>query len=260
MVTLLGAAEAEAGPSPWLAVGLLVLFLVLGIASIAAWKRKVNRERELERLARAMGFSFSSGDPFDSTRVPFTLFRLGDGRQAQNVLWGAGGDGAPVRAFDFAFYDEYENGDRPASLLSTDPEPLSPPTRRYRHFSCVVAELPVVWPHLSIQPERGVTKWIGGLDVADIEFESGEFNRLFRVTCDDRRFAQVFIDAQMIELLISTRGECAFEVRGRWMLLATKQVEPKLVPGLVKLSERFRTTIPPLAHDGFTQLPTAEVL
>ena len=245
--------SAEASPSPWLGVALMVVFLVIGVASIAAWKRRVNRERELERVARALGFTFSTGDPFDSTRVPFTLFTLGDGRSAENMVWGVGEDGVPVRAFDFSFYDEYRDEYNPSLLQSADAPATT--TRRYRHFSCVLAQVPVVWPHLQIQPERGLTKWIGGLDVADIEFESGEFNRLFRVTCDDRTFAQTFIDAQMIELLVSTQGQCAFEIRGQWVLLTTAQVEAKLVPGLIKLSERFRLTVPPLARETYTQLP-----
>ena len=236
-----------------LGVAVMVVFVLFGIASIAAWKRRVTRERELERVARHLGFTFAPGDPFDSARVPFTLFRLGDGREVTNMVWGDAEDGVPVRAFDFAFYDEYQADDGDVARPRQ-------PIRRYRHFSCVLAQVDVVWPHLVIQPERGVTKWIGALDVADIDFESGEFNRMFRVTCEDRTFAQHFIDAQMIELLISTQGECAFEVRGRWVLLAAEQVPPELVPALLELSERFRATIPPLARDGFTRLPQTEVL
>lgn len=258
MVPIVGATtSSEAAPPLWVALIVLAVLMALGLASIAAWKRRINRERELQRVAKGLGFTFSPGDPFDSTRVPFTLFRLGDGRRAENVLWGTAADGISVRAFDFSFYDEYE--DRHSDSLIPQPGESVTKTRRYRHFSCVLAEVPVVWPHLSIQPERGITKWIGGLDVADIDFESGEFNRMFRVTCEDRVFAQHFVDAQMIELLISTRGEVAFEVRGRWVLMTTKQIDPKLVPGMVKLAERFRATIPPLAWDTATQLPQVPV-
>jgi len=69
---------------------------------------------------------------------------------------------------------------------------------------------------------------------------------MFRVTCEDERFAHTFIDAQMIEFLVSTRGEFEVEVRGRWILIAGKQQPPRGFPGMINLHNALRSVIPPL--------------
>lgn len=229
---------------------LLAVFMAMGLASIAAWRNHAKRLAELPQVARAAGLSFSEGDPFDSARVPFQMFRLGDGREVTNTMWGNAPDGAPVRVFDYSYYVESQNH---RTMMSV--EPIEEPSRRYRHFTCALTEVPAVWPHLVISPEEGVTKWLGSLDTADIEFESGEFNRTFRVTCEDVRFAQTFIDAQMIEFLLSTNAEFQVEVRGRWVLVTAAPTAPRQFPGLMNLSTAFRATIPPLVWDLYPQGP-----
>ena len=234
---------------------LLAGFMVLGLASILAWKRQATRQAEFPRVARAAGLSFSEGDPFNSARVPFHMFRLGDGREVANTMWGSAPDGAPVRAFDFSYYVESNNGRVGLTTGFLGTEPIEEPTRRYRHYTCALTEVPAVWPHLMVTPEKGLTKLIGALDGADIDFESGEFNRMFRVTCEDRQFAQTFIDAQMIEFLLSTKAEFQIEVRGRWVLFTTAVTPPRGFPGLMKLSNAFRSVIPPLVWDLYPQGP-----
>lgn len=229
---------------------LLAAFMATGLASIVAWRNQANRMAELPRVARAAGLSFSAGDPFDSARVPFQMFRMGDGHEVENTMWGTAADGAPVRVFDYSYYVESK---KQPTIMGV--EHVEEPARRYRHFTCALTEVAAVWPHLVISPERGVTKWLGSLDSADIEFESGEFNRTFRVTCEDERFAQTFIDAQMIEFLLSTEAEFQVEVRGRWVLVTAAPTAPRQFPGLMHLSNAFRATIPPLVWDLYPQGP-----
>jgi len=45
----------------------------------------------------------------------------------------------------------------------------------------------------------------------DIAFESEEFNRSFEVRCDDDRFANAVLDAQMIAWLLDLEGQRGFE-------------------------------------------------
>lgn len=244
---------------------LLAVFMVLGLASIAAWKRYADRQKELPRVARQAGLSFSEGDAFDSARVPFQLFRQGDGREVTNTMWGRAPDGAPVRAFDFAYYLESNNGrygltDADSGSLGMTGALLGgatveQPARRYKHFTCALTEVPAVWPHLIITPLKGMTRVVNAIDGADIEFESGEFNRMFRITCEDRQFAQTFIDAQMIDLLLTTKGEFQVETRGRWILLSTKPLPARGFPGLMNLSNALRAVIPPLVWDLYPQGP-----
>lgn len=240
---------------------LLAVFMVFGLVSIAAWKRHAERQRELPRVARHAGLSYSEGDAFDSARVPFQLFRHGDGREVTNTMWGRAPDGAPVRAFDYAYYVESNNGKAGGLTLgmNADQAAIETKTRRYKHYTCALTEVPAVWPHLIITPQKGVTRVLNALDGADIKFESGEFNRMFRITCDDQRFAQTFIDAQMIDFLVTTKGEFQVEVRGRWVLIATSQLPPRGFPGLMNLSNAMRAVIPPLVWDLYPQGPRASL-
>lgn len=241
----------------WVAVAMLVVFMAMGLASIAAWKRHGDRMAELPKVARQAGLSYSEGDAFDSARVAFALFQLGDGHEVSNTMWGTAPDGAAVRAFDFAYYTESRQ-DRPMSLglLSGDDDAeVTRPVRHYRYFTCALAEVPAVWPNLRIIPLKGMTRLVNAIDGADIEFESGEFNRMFRVTCEDERFAHTFIDAQMIELLVSTQGEFEIEVRGRWILIAGKQQPPRGFPGMINLHNALRSVIPPLVWQTYPQGP-----
>ena len=243
----------------WVAVAMLVVFMVMGVASVAAWKRHGDRMAELPKVAHRAGLSYSEGDAFDSARVAFALFRLGDGREVTNTMWGTAPDGASVRAFDYAYYTESKQDRTLAMSLGGPDEQMTRPVRHYRHFTCALAEVPAVWPNLRITPLKGLTRLVNALDGADIHFESGEFNRMFRVTCEDERFAHTFIDAQMIELLVSTQGEFEIEVRGRWILIAGKQQPPRGFPGMINLHNALRSVIPPLVWQTYPQGPRASL-
>ena len=239
------------------AVAMLVVFMFVGLASVLAWKRHGDRMAEFPKVAHQAGLSYSEGDAFGSTRVAFALFRLGDGREVSNTMWGTAPDGAAVRAFDYSYYTEsYDN--RGMNLTAEGVE-LGAKQRHYRHFTCALAEVPAVWPNLRITPQKGLTRLVNALDGADIDFESGEFNRMFRVTCEDERFAHTFIDAQMIELLVSTKGEFEVEVRGRWILIAGKQQPPRGFPGMINLHNALRSVIPPLVWQTYPQGPRASL-
>ena len=83
----------------------------------------------------------------------------------------------------------------------------------------------------------------------DLEFESEEFNRTFFVTSEDRRFANVFLDAQMIDLLASTKGFVEIEVHNRWILLHTERLKGEELPALFKLTEEIVSRIPTLVYE-----------
>ena len=83
----------------------------------------------------------------------------------------------------------------------------------------------------------------------DIDFESEEFNRLFAVRCEDRRFANALIDPRMIEVLLATKGELSFSFRGRWLLIWRKQVPAVQLPGMLAIAERVVESIPKVVWD-----------
>jgi hypothetical protein len=215
---------------------MLAGFMAFAVMSTIAFKRKTDRDRALERVAAANGFVFAETDLFASTRVPFQIFRLGDRSVVENLLIGQAADGAPVRVFDFISWVEKEtkNGTQRTS---------------YRHLTCCLTETDHTFPHLVIQPATLATRLLEKVGMPDIDLESEEFNRRFVVTSEDERFAHLFLDPQMMELLLSTDGQVQVEVRGRWVLVAAPQLPAKLFLSLVALSTRLRQLVPPVVRE-----------
>lgn len=211
---------------------IVAVFVVFAIFSLVSAWRRAQRRQGILAIAQRAGLQYSQDDPFDCTRVGFSLFRRGDGRGAENVVWRDDEAGHTYRAFDYWYYDEDKEG-----------------AKTYHRSSCAMALVGSSWPDISIVRDGVLTKVVRAVGGGDIDFESEEFNRLFAVRCTDRRFATALLDARMLELLVSTKGELAFELKGRWLLVWTSPVRPQLVPGLLRIAETFVATIPKVVWD-----------
>jgi hypothetical protein len=187
-------------------------------------------------VAARAGLSYAAQDPFDCTRISFHLFTKGDGRGAENVMWREPGDGHVYRVFDYWYYKEHR-------------DEYGRTSKSYDRYSCALALVGSSWPDITIVREGIVDKMVSAIGGGDIDFESEEFNRTFAVRCADRRFASALMDARMLEFLVSTRGELNFELRGRWLLVWTDPVKPKLMPGLLRMAEQFVERIPAVVWD-----------
>jgi hypothetical protein len=187
--------------------------MVAGLVSLSMMIGERNRDRLLVSSARRAGLSFSPQDPFDCAGPPFDLFRQGDGRGTQNVMWRPDAE-HPIRVFDYWWYDEYEDNNGVAH-------------RSYHRRTCATAEVGWLWPQLSLTKEGLVSKAASVLGVRDIEFESEDFNRRFNVKSEDPKFANDIIDARMIRWLLQTDGAFRFEVCGRWLLAYSKKRRPQ---------------------------------
>jgi hypothetical protein len=210
-------------------IWMIVAGVVLVGGAIAQWLRARRRE-DMASVALRNGLSYSETHPFDCTRIAFPLFRMGDDRGAENVMW-RDGDRGPVRGFDYWCKHEH----RDASGQST-------PT--FQHFTCVLAFVNGGWPDLSIRRDGFVAKITDAIDGADIDFESDEFNRMFSVRCADRRFATALIDPQMMEVLLTTGGRLAFDLKGRWMLVHCDRTKASFVPAIMRVAETLIARIP----------------
>jgi hypothetical protein len=187
-------------------------------------------------VAARHGLEYSQVDPFGCTRVAFPLFRKGDGRTAENVVWRDQGNGLPVRAFDFSYYTETR--DQAGNAV-----------RSHKRFSCVMAQLDGAWPEVSITREGLFEKALGFVGFGDIELESDEFNRRFALRCPDRRFAVTLVDPRMIGFLLSTDAQFGFFVKGRWLLVVSDPVDPELVPALMGIADAFVAHIPRVVYE-----------
>ena len=207
----------------------------LGVA-VVQWALRQRRREDLAAVAARHGLQHSALDPFGCTRVAFPLFRKGDGRTAENVVWRDRADGLPIRAFDFSYYTERR--DDAGNVV-----------RSHKHFSCVMAQVDGAWPEASITREGILEKALDLVGLGDIELESDEFNRLFALHSPDRRFAVTFVDARMIDFLLSTNAQFGFFVKGRWVLVVSDPVSPELVPALMAVGEAFVEHIPRVVYE-----------
>src|SRR4051794_19598782 len=111
------------------AVGLVVFALA---GAVGTWRR-AKRRQGIRAVAARAGLQYAQEDPFGCTRVGFALFRKGDGRGAENVVWRDEEDGHSYRAFDYWYYDQDHEGNK-----------------SYHRSSCAMALVGSAWPDISI--------------------------------------------------------------------------------------------------------------
>lgn len=219
-------------------VELLAVLAACGVIGVVLipWLLQHRGGESLAAVAARHGLEHSTVDPFGSTRVAFPLFRKGDGRQCQNVVWRTRPDGLATRAFDFSYFVETKDD-------------LGRVRRTHTYFTCVMAQVDGAWPEVSITREGLLEKALAMVGLGDIELESDEFNRRFALRSADRRFAVALVDAQMIDFLLSTEARFAFFVKGRWVLLVSNPVRPDMVPALMRVTEAFVERIPRVVQE-----------
>jgi hypothetical protein len=209
----------------------LVGFVVLAIATVAVSLRlQAMRRQEFLTFAQSFGFEYSRQDPFDILQLPFHLFRRGDGRGIENVVWGDW-KGRAVKACDFWYYEEHRDSEGRTS-------------RRYHRFNCAVIEVDAAFPPIVVAREGFLSRVADHLGFRDIEFESEEFNRRFQVKAGDRRFAYELVDARMMRWLLALERSVSFEVAGRWILAYHGRVRPAALIPLIGAASEFRDRIP----------------
>ncbi|TMK81669.1 MAG: DUF3137 domain-containing protein [Actinobacteria bacterium] len=152
---------------------------------------------------------------------------MGDGRGCENVLSGTW-DGLPVREADYWYYTESSDSKGGRS-------------KSYSYFSVVVADLDCSVPRVSISKETLLTRAAEHLGARDLDFESEEFNRMFKVTAQDPQVAYQLIDPRMMNWLLSTGGAFGFEVAGH------RRRPTELIP-LFGSAQLFRDHIPRLVR------------
>jgi hypothetical protein len=208
---------------------------IIGIAVIAGiWWFQVHlrqkRIANLVQVAQDLGFEFAVHDPHGTIGMPFALFRRGDGRGLENVMWGRRQD-VPTRVFDYWYYDETSDtqGNR---------------SRNYHRYTCVAMTIAADCPTLRIGQEGLITRFGSALGFRDVELEYEDFNRRYRVKCDDQQFAFSLLDGRMMEWLLHVDGIEALELVGPFVLIATSKLASEEWAALVTVAEQFHAQIP----------------
>ncbi len=164
--------------------------IVIAIAVIAH-KRNQERIASLVGLARSCQWAFYPADPYGlPRRWGGTPFDEGYDRAATNVLIGEV-RGHPMVAFDY----EYK----------TDTRDSDGDRRTTTHcFSVVALGMPCALPELQVGPEGLFARLGTALGMQDIELESEDFNRRYRVRCPVPKLATDVLTPRTMEALLAS--------------------------------------------------------
>ena len=207
---------------------------------------------------------YSDVDRFNSTAVAFPLFREGDGRVVENLMWHDRRLAVAPRVFDYSYYSSHRRGrglglDLGFGLVTdVDVDSNAIASTVNPHLAHVQLRARPAQRGLAGDPHRRegvIDKAFQMLGLPDIDFESEEFNRTFVVQCADRRFASALIDPQMMDFLLSTGGEITFETKGRFLLLCTHRIDPVEMPALLNLADEFLRRVPPAVRELYETFP-----
>lgn len=250
----------------WSSWVMLVVFCAAGYWMIRSMMLHRGRERQVKQAALANGMTYRAQDGHGLDDVKFAHMARGDGRgwSASQVVTMTARDGAKVHAFDVRSWVEVAvtegaNGEKSVRRRRTGEGRASDRIKR-KYIggtqTAAVAPLPINAPRLVIGRENLLSKAFATATRLDVDVESEFFNRNYHVIGDDRSFAAAVLDAQILDLMVSTEGKITFEFFGTWLLLHTEQIEPELLPALARLADEMRRVIPQLAIDRWSRAAT----
>ena len=219
------------------AEGIPFLFILFAIAFVAiaiiGHIQEKKRREALQRVAGQIGFSFSR----DKNRALASRYGFlekldrGRNRYAYNVMHGSTDDGSPACLFDY----HYET-------RSTDSKGR---TKTHHHYCSVYTlELPESFTELIIEPEGFFAKIAQAFGFDDIDFESVEFSKRYKVKARNKKFAYDVCNAQMIDYLLN-QDNLAIEIESNVLAMV---FDGRMRPNNVKFNydrlQKIRSLMP----------------
>ena len=187
------------------------------VATYAGWRNyQANQKRKqlLLTWATNSGYNYVVEDDSLCGRWDGNPFGEGDHRRAENVVTGTAK--APFSAFDYSFQTHSSNG-RGGSTTTT------------HRYSVTALQLPGFLPVLQVTPESMLTRVGHAFGLDDIDLESEDFNRKFRVHASDRKFASDCLTPRTMQALLA-RPEASWRISGNDILTwAQGRMEPASV-------------------------------
>jgi len=191
---------------------LFVLGLVaLGaVAAYSAWANN-KRGKALAAYAASNGWRYSAEDDSLAVRWHSRPFGTGDRRRARNVLTGS------TRGRSFVGF-EYQYDTESSSQSSTGWMGLNVGNGRQRtthHYVVVALALPTFLPSLEVTPDNFLTRAAAAVGVgAGIELESEDFNRHFKVSARNPKFASDVLTPRTMQQMLSTGQGHSWRIEG----------------------------------------------
>lgn len=166
----------------------LGILAIIGAAVWFGWQQQQKRRALLQGFAASQGWTWTLRDDSWTAHFQGDPFGEGDHRKAQNVLQGTY-RGRQMVAFDYSYQTHSSNGQGGQS------------TQTHRYAVCALG-LPAWLPRFQLTPE-GLLGRVGTLlGMQDVELESEDFNRRYRVRCEDPKLAYDVLQPRTMELLL----------------------------------------------------------
>jgi hypothetical protein len=267
---VLAATEGSNGVPDWMVLAVPVVCAAAVVYLAYAIHRYGGRERAVQRVAASHGLTYSSTDPAGIGALRFPTFARARGVRVTNVVWDARGSGSPrARAFDFSLYE-----DRPSArggrdtldaladeVFDFDSRPGGGAEVRRTYSaprSGAVVRVDAFLPPCTITPTSWASRAFETMGLPDLDFESDEFNRGWDVRCGDRRFASLFIDAQLIDLVLGSDQKIAIETFGNYVLFTAAFAKPTRMPRLLEAASRLPAILSPLVVEEYPTVTAME--
>jgi len=169
---------------------LIVLLIVGGIAAaVYSYLQDSKRRQALAGFAASNRWTYVAEDDSLAVHWNGTPFGQGDRRRARDVLAGTS-HGRAFTAFDYQYDTETTDGKGNRQ-------------RTTHHYSVVVVRLPTWLPGLQVTPDNFLTRAASAVGIGTgIELESEDFNRHFRVSARDPKFASDVLTPRTMEGLL----------------------------------------------------------
>lgn len=176
---------------------LVVLFTVAsGIAGILLRRRRL---RALTAWAALNGWTYRSSAPELTERWRGLPFGAGQARRATDVLTGSW-QGRPATSFQYRYSEK------------------SGENRTTQTFHVLTLSLPAYLPTLELIPEGFGTRLARAVGGQDLQFESDDFNKAWRVTSRMPRFASDVIHPRLMERLLRPGSRTNLRIEGTEIL------------------------------------------
>jgi hypothetical protein len=180
----------------------LVVLLIAGVIAVAVYSyvQDSKRRQALAAFAASNRWTYAAEDDSLTVRWNGTPFGQGDRRTARNVLTGTS-HSRPFTGFDYTYDTETTDGKGNRE-------------RTTHRYTVVAVALPAWLPGLQVTPDNFLTRAAAAVGIgAGIELESEDFNRRFKVTARNPKFASDVLTPRTMETMLRADG-LAWRIEG----------------------------------------------
>jgi hypothetical protein len=217
----------------WVALLFLAGLAVVVTVAVVAFNLEQKRRERVLAFALGRGWLYEADDPSLVDAFPGEPFGRGDSRRARTVLRGKE-SGRDFVAFDYSY----------ATHTQTSKERRTTVHR----YAVVAVPLPVPLGVVEVRPEGLMARAADAIGVSgDLELESEDFNRRFRVRARNAKLASDVLSPRTMEYLVAQRRDAvpAFRVSGGHVVAwRTGRLEPMEVVRTCAVLDRVLDGVP----------------